>query len=253
MRALTFTASLFLAVALGACGSHRQFRLDPRDSEAAAVQRTVEQFLRAAGDEQVQELPEQIDLRGRMALLQLGQELVLERGMEGSGRAPLWAAALLMGGRDPSSPFTSEELKASSSAVLRKEVAERVGIDEAEEALLGLFLGKPGEVDEAVLKEELTSRLSAADVSGCKVSGPRVGYSAEILDHVRGPGTDAYNTWKTRIRSAHLVTVQCEEKTGLVVVTRYKDSAAPRVAVWQFFTEEEWEVFRPKLDEIFKE
>lgn len=242
-------------IAFAGCTHHR-YQYKPRPAEAQALNAAGAQFLSTVNDETSAEAPKglPLDLDGRLALLELLQKVVVDRTAErGPSRGLLSVAALLLAEGEYGSPFTAQELQGTGWQVLQSAITERFDLDPVEKALIGAVLGRQGapKVDEEALRAELNRRAAEADVRGCEADGPRASYSADILGHVDGPATERFRQWRDRVASAHLVTLTCEGARGLLLLTRDHGAQTPQIAVWQFFTEEQWAALAPKLEEVW--
>lgn len=241
-------------LALTACGSHRQYQLGQEARAKGGVVAVAEAFAGGVSKQDPGAIEPVLDVEGRVALLQLLQWAAVEDATSGGiSRDDLLTAAALLGLGEGESVFTEDELESTAVTVLRERLAEELELDPAEQALVGLILGKRDQPSAEDRREELLQRLRAEEASGCSVAEPQISYSADILRHIDGPSSEGFEKWRERIEAAHLIALDCDEERALVLVTQYEDREAPRIAGWQFFSDEEWAVVEEKLKELVGE
>lgn len=237
-------AAAFLV--LGACDAVREHRVAPDAAEARAIEELEKTFLAAAESGQTDALKGRVDVPGRVALLELTQTLAESGGTTREEKKNLlMAAAMLMGGEGA---FTGDEVKSAAWGTLKDKLGDALDLDPLDQAVLDVLIGKrvsePKEEQEAGILE----RLQQADVSRCRPGKLDGAWSGELLEKLETPKTEKFGKWKSRLRTAHLKSIDCGDRHGLLLLTDYKDRDAPLLAAWKFFSQEEWDALSPKLE-----
>ena len=89
--------------------------------------------------------------------------------------------------------------------------------------------------------------IGALELQSCTPIEPRVSYRGEILEHVKIPGNDVFDRWRKTVSSLHLVSVECEGSTGILLMSEGARDHAMRVLAWQFFDPDVWPAVEERL------
>ena len=252
-RRLLIGVAAIVAASL-ACASQRQFQFQPNTVEAEQLRTMEEHFIDAVASASAENVKDDLDVQGRLALLELVQNLIADHGTANPDKSLLLSAALVLRGGQGQSVFTSDELETVALQVVQDKLAKALDLDASDQALVAALLGKGKVASEQQRRDALAKLLEGRHVEGCQISEPQVSYSARILQHVQAPESPTYAQWLQRIQSAHLVSLDCAEGThGLLLLTQYKDQQQPQIAAWQFFTEDEWAALKPKLEKAIRQ
>ena len=246
---------LIPALAAFACG-HPQYRYELKPAEERALDATVSNFVRGAGDERA---VERLDVRGRMALLDLFRHALFRRDkLNARGRELLTLSTLVVRGTEQSGrAFTDPELKTAMFGALdalEGTLAQELKVEPADLKVLAVLLGVvPKPPTEAQRVEAVQEALGTLELKDCQSAGPRFDYRAEIFTRMEEPKSENWVRWRRNLESLHLVTLYCEGKRGAVLLSRHKGEDAPRVVAWQFFDPDDWQTIEPRLQELLNE
>jgi hypothetical protein len=229
---------LALACLLGWGCRHTLFQYAPSGREREGYDRALMRFAQQVELDPAALEPE-FDLEGRRSLIQLVTHVALTRPkLDTETRAVLLGSAVAAG-----LPLVAiDDPSSLNLATLQRILAE------LREQIL------PSE-DPALAKElagRLSAELAAQRPRQCSPADFRVSYRARILQHLDGPKTPTYETWRDSTDSLHLVSLRCEERYGLLLMTWRRDESSPRYALWQFLTPEQWAWVKPRLEKAFE-
>jgi hypothetical protein len=250
-------------VALVGC-SHKNFQFRPSGSEEDVLRGRVTVALQAMEHGEAGTLKGITDAKGRGAILSVGADLAEAKSPElAQLRGALWIAALVLGHTAARHPEKLPRREQAAADWLRKELADRLGEDVAQE-LTGAKTERPsfGSIMkriEAVRRDgdldgEL-ERITATRPAGCTYARPYVSYDLWLLRHVEWTSHESalVQAWKKDIRKLHLVEVSCvppnEKAHGVMLFSDYGGDAAPLLVGWRFFTEEQWGQVRARIDD----
>ncbi len=235
--------SLLLLSAL-AC-SQKSFQYRPTGEEAARLEQTASEFAAATrGDEQGSIA---LDPLGRQALLDLLREGLRSGALKEPDRELLISAAVVVGGPGTAGrPFTESELEGSAFD-LATQLAADAGLTRAEARALGSLIGAPKPPTDAQRQRELREMIEALELTKCAPIEPRISYRGEILRHVEVPGSNAFSRWRETVSGLHLVSLQCEGTTGLLLMEDQGEGGRPRILAWQFFDPDVWPVVDERI------
>ena len=253
MRAVSFV--LMSALAVSGC-SHPQHRYELKPTEERALDAAIANFVRAAGSKDDLEVAQLIDLRGRVALLDLFRHALIRReDLDKRGRELLTLSTTVIRGTEQSGrAFTEPELKTAMVGALdalEGTLAKELKVEPGDLKVLAVLLGVvPKPPPEAERVEAVRESLSALELKGCQATGPRFNYRADIFDKADAPKSEYWARWRRDLESVHLVTLYCEGKRGAVFLSRHQGEDAPRVVAWQFFDPGDWGVIESRLQEL---
>jgi alkylhydroperoxidase/carboxymuconolactone decarboxylase family protein YurZ len=253
-------ALLPLIVALTGFGcSHTQYRYELKPHEERALEAAVSSFVRGAGEKRDLGTAERVDVRGRMALLELFRHSLFRReSLDARGRELLTLSTLVVRGTEQSGrAFTDPELKTAMFGALdalEGTLAQELKVEPADLKVLAVLLGVvPKPPTEAARVESVREALGALELQNCQNAGPRFNYRADVFRKIDEPKSEHWARWQRSLQSLHLVTLYCEGKRGAVLLSNHKGEDAPRIVAWQFFDPGDWEVIEPQLHKLLSE
>jgi alkylhydroperoxidase/carboxymuconolactone decarboxylase family protein YurZ len=257
MRAVSLP--LMFALAGIAC-SHPQYRYELKPAEERALDATISSFVRGAGEiRDPAAVTQRVDVRGRMALLDLFRHSLFRRDkLEARGRDLLTLSMLVMRGTEQSGrAFTEPELKTAMFGALdalEGSLAQELKLEPADLKVMAVVLGVvPKPPTEAARVEAVSEALGTLELKECQTAGPRFNYRAEIFSRIDEPKSEHWARWRRNLESLHLLTLYCEGKRGAVLLSRHKGEDSPRIVAWQFFDPDDWQVIEPRLLELLNE
>ncbi len=239
---------VLLILSAVACG-HGNFQYRATGAEAARIEQTAAEFAAATRGDESARL--ELDLPGRQALLDL-----LREGLSGALKEPdrdlvMGLVAAAGGPGTAGRPFSESELE-TSAFDLAAQLAAGAGLSQAEARALAALLGAPERPNAAQREKELRDMIGALELQSCTPIEPRVSYRGQILEHVKIPGSDVFKRWRKNVSSLHLVSVQCQESTGILLMSEGARGHAMRVLAWQFFDPDVWPAVAERLRAALK-